>query len=94
MNLRRCIINTLCRYGLAVIIATLLAGCGSNPKIIDRPERGAYVPLNTEPSPCHANPGSCIHKGSYDSGERLYAQKEAERLNQMSLERLKRIAAQ
>ena len=92
MNQWRCIINTLYRCGLAAIITTLVAGCGSSPKNADMPERAAYVPTDSTPSACHSNPSSCIHKGNYESGEYAFARKEAERLNQLSLERLKRTA--
>ncbi|WJJ93326.1 hypothetical protein [Neopusillimonas aromaticivorans] len=50
------------------------------------------VPENVASGPCYDNPRSCIHKGRYESGERQYAQQEAERLNQLALERLRRNA--
>ncbi|MGE4126290.1 MAG: hypothetical protein AB7E59_13685 [Pusillimonas sp.] len=48
------------------------------------------VPENFASGPCHDNPRSCIYKGRYESGEYQYAQQEAERLNQLALERLRR----
>ncbi|HLU16403.1 MAG TPA: hypothetical protein VKZ71_11270, partial [Burkholderiaceae bacterium] len=39
---------------------------------------------------CRWNPKSCIHEGSYESGERQYAEEEARRLNQAVLQRMRR----
>lgn len=39
---------------------------------------------------CRWNRSSCIYEGSYETGERDYAEEEAKRLNRASLQRLNR----
>ncbi len=83
------IIETLGRWGSALFLTTLIMGCAS-----DRPlaflHPGAPAHSRHGDSACEANPRSCIFKGSYESGERHYAELEARRLNQMELARLQR----
>jgi hypothetical protein len=82
-------IHIYCKLGFAAVMVTLLAGCGTNSPL--SLFRGGSAPFEGVASgPCHDNPRSCIHKGRYESGERQYAEQEAERLNQLALERLRR----
>lgn len=47
-------------------------------------------PYNSPNNPCAYNKNSCMYNGSYETGERQFAENEARRLNQAQLERLKR----
>lgn len=38
---------------------------------------------------CRWNPSSCMYEGSYEAGERDYAEEEARRLNQEQMEKLR-----
>lgn len=82
-------IRVLCRYGAVLLLAAVVAGCSSK-----RPETAAQtgdarvVGASTQ---CQFNRSSCIYKGRYEPGERQYAEDEAKRLNQASIERLQRI---
>ncbi|CAM3704053.1 Lipoprotein [Bordetella flabilis] len=40
---------------------------------------------------CKSNRKKCLYEGSYESGERDYAEQEAKRLNLAELERLRRV---
>ena len=64
----------LIRFGLAALVASLLAGCASA-----RPA-----------SECQRNRNQCLYEGAYESGERAYAEDAARRLNQAQLARLRR----
>ena len=71
-------------------MVTLLAGCGTSSPLSLFRGGGSASFEGVAAGPCHDNPRSCIHKGRYESGERQYAEQEAERLNQLALERLRR----
>ncbi len=78
-------ISMLGRYGAALFLAALVAGCSSmgsghssGPGVSDR---GG--------NECQRNRNSCLYEGSYEQGERNYAEQEAKRLNQASLEKLR-----
>ena len=73
------------RWGIACSLSLLLTGCfwgGSAP-----PSRTA---LPEDDPACLRSPSRCIYKGSYEPGERAYAEDEARRLNQAQLDRLRR----
>ncbi|MNY80106.1 hypothetical protein D3C86_2210130 [compost metagenome] len=42
-------------------------------------------------SECKSNRSKCLHEGSYDVGERAYAEDEAKRLNLAESQRLRRL---
>lgn len=74
-------IQMLSRCGLSVFVVALISGC---------------TVTGTEDSDpgnkCKWNRSSCMHEGSYEPGERAYAEQEAKRLNQAALKRLRRSA--
>lgn len=67
------------RCGITLCLAALASGCSSidlsQPALVNE---------------CKRNPSSCMYEGSYEPGERDYAEQEAKRLNRASLERLRR----
>ncbi|NLC37146.1 MAG: hypothetical protein GX772_12030 [Alcaligenaceae bacterium] len=82
-------IQTLSRLGLAVFVAAVAAGCSStNPGVAADSGDARVVTTSLE---CRWNRSACIYEGRYESGERDYAEDEARRLNQASLDRLQRV---
>ncbi len=76
------------RFGLVLCFGALVAGCS----VVDL---GGILGSNSStPSArdgeCSRNRSSCMYEGSYEPGERDYAEEEARRLNRASLEKLKR----
>lgn len=71
-------IRTLSLCGVVFFIG-LVAGCS-----VISPETAAR---NDE---CKWNRRACIYEGSYEPGERDYAEHEAARLNQAAIDRLRR----
>lgn len=70
------------RCGIALSASLLVAGCfGGGPGQSDMAGVGEIT--------CRWMPSSCIHEGSYEPGERAYAEDEARRLNQAQLDRLR-----
>ncbi|NYT23170.1 hypothetical protein H0A73_06115 [Alcaligenaceae bacterium] len=81
--------QTLNRCGLALFFAAIMAGCSStNPGAPDGSGDARVVTTSLE---CRWNRSNCIYEGRYEPGERGYAESEARRLNQASIERLKRV---
>jgi len=76
------------RCAIALSVSLLLAGCfgGGRP---GQPTASGNGTVYQDAS-CQWSPGSCIYKGSYEPGERAYAEDEARRLNQAQLIRLRR----
>lgn len=73
------------RCATALLLVTLVSGCsmfGSDTS--SQPRRAGLF------NQCTWNPDSCRYEGSYEDGEEEYAEDEARRLNQASLERLRR----
>ncbi|MFT0850348.1 hypothetical protein VRY85_06150 [Achromobacter sp. F4_2707] len=82
-------IQTVCRLGLALCVAAVVAGCSStNPGVAEHSGDARVVTTSLE---CRWNRSACIYEGRYESGERAYAEDEARRLNQASLDRLRRV---
>lgn len=82
-------IQALSRYGAFLLLAAVVAGCSSSKSDTAAVSRDARV---VSPShECLSNRSNCIYKGRYEPGERDYAEDEARRLNQASIERLQRI---
>lgn len=77
-------------YGAgALCMAVLLSGCSilSSDKSTD-PGPSA----SARESECRHNRSKCMYEGSYEPGERNYAEQEAKRLNKAALERFRRSA--
>lgn len=86
-------IHTLSRCGMALFLVALVSGCSLFGG--DGPSSGPGSPTGSTGASsgggdCRWNRSACIHEGSYDPGERGYAELEARRLNQAQLERLRR----
>lgn len=82
-------IQALSRYGVVFLLAALAAGCSStNPGASSDEGDARVVSTSLE---CRWNRSSCIYEGRYEPGERDYAEDEARRLNQASMDRLSRI---
>ncbi|WP_323028608.1 hypothetical protein [Castellaniella defragrans] len=70
------------RCSIALLFAALVSGCfGGGPA--RQMERGGE---------CQWNRSRCLYEGSYEPGERDYAEQEAKELNRAALERLRRSA--
>ena len=81
----------LFRRSSAVLgLAVLVAGCSStkNPESAALEGDARVVTTSLE---CRVNRSACIYEGRYESGERQYAEDEARRLNQASINRLRRV---
>lgn len=82
-------IKTLSRGGVALLLGMIVAGCSSsNPGVAAEDGDARVVTTSLE---CRWNRSACIYEGRYESGERNYAEEEARRLNQASIERLQRV---
>lgn len=71
----------------AVLILTLMAGCSSNSPAYTGGR--AYGAGTAASGACQWNPGSCMHEGQYEPGERDYAEYQARMLNEAELRRLR-----
>ncbi|MBB1593478.1 hypothetical protein A9973_05295 [Achromobacter sp. UMC46] len=90
-------IQMLSRYAVGLIVATLVAGCSSIlPGSSSAPSSGSSNASSERvvSDNCKFIRSRCIYEGSYDAGERNYAEQEAKRLNKAELERLRRAFAQ
>ncbi|KOF54387.1 MULTISPECIES: hypothetical protein [unclassified Achromobacter] len=79
--------QTLSRCGVALFLAALVSGCsffGSGDS--DRERTAARVS-----DECRGNRSRCLYEGSYEPGERDYAEEEAKRLNRAESARLRRV---
>jgi hypothetical protein len=65
---------------------TTSVGTPSGPGVSSRGSASAGVT-----DQCKSNRKKCLYEGSYETGERDYAEQEAKRLNLAELERLRRI---
>ncbi|TSH96668.1 hypothetical protein FOZ76_08825 [Verticiella sediminum] len=65
------------RLGGVLLLAALLSACSTSRG----PDRG---------NDCSASRNSCMYEGSYEPGEREYAEREASRLNKAAARRLRR----
>lgn len=85
-------VRTLSRCGAALFLAVFFSGCswlGAGSEA--RPASSGHSYASERVDLCHTNRASCIYKGSYEPGERAYAEAEAKRLNQASIQRLRRM---
>lgn len=75
----------LYRCGFALALAALVSGCSSINLWEPDP-----LPTAAQANECQRNRSKCMYDGPYEPGERQYAEDEARRLNQASLDRLRR----
>ena len=73
------------RYGALICLFTLLGGCTVTPPAA-LTERDASV----RDDECRGRRSACLYEGSYEKGERDYAEEEAKRLNRAQAARLRR----
>ena len=84
-------ILTFSRCGAALCFVALVAGCSSSkPTAADKAGMSNATPARAS-NECKANRSKCLHEGSYDVGERDYAEDEARRLNLAEAQRLRRL---
>lgn len=84
-------IITISRCGAALFFVALAAGCSSSkPSAADKASMSEATPARAS-NECKANRRKCLHEGSYDVGERDYAEDEARRLNLAEAQRLRRL---
>lgn len=82
-------IRSFIRTAVLVLPGFVVAGCSSTvASLFGDNDQAAY----TRSGECAVNRSRCIYEGSYDAGERDYAEEQARRLNQAQLERLKRMS--
>jgi len=74
-------IQAFTRCSIALLLIALVSGCSSIGL-------GATELANE----CKWNRSSCMHEGSYEPGERDYAEQEAKDLNEAASKRLRRSA--
>ena len=67
------------------LVAVLLTGCG-----IGSPGASGSTSALLRTDDCLRDRRSCIHEGSYEQGERAYAEEQARRLNRAQSVRLRR----
>lgn len=75
------------RFAMSLFLAVAVVGCSSSGPA-ERSGVSSASPIRNDD--CRWNRGSCMHEGSYDAGERDYAEQEARRLNQAAIQRLRR----
>lgn len=89
-------IQMLSRRVAALFFVALAAGCSSTKTNTGASESGITSIKSSSAASaratddCSSNRRKCIYKGSYEPGERGYAEQEAKRLNTAELERLRR----
>ncbi|KAG1078831.1 hypothetical protein G6F57_012729 [Rhizopus arrhizus] len=89
-------IHTLSRCSVALVLVALVAGCSSILPGASSSSPGTGSSAASErvvSDNCKFFRSRCIYEGSYDAGERNYAEQEAKRLNTAELERLRRAFA-
>jgi len=76
-------IQWLRRVGVVAGLAALVSGCSMIGS-------GSSGPGGGHVDECKWNRSRCLYEGSYEPGERDYAEQQAKRLNQAASERLRR----
>jgi len=79
-------IYLLARYTMATAVLAVIAGCGSGVTPLDL-LAGPSGPERVDE--CESNRRACLYEGSYERGERDYAEEEAKRLNQAQVRRIR-----
>jgi hypothetical protein len=93
-------IRVLARRVVLLLLVAFVCGCSSTKTSpgasgsTSSPAQTASTKAGSAPvaDNCAANRKKCLYKGSYDPGERGYAEEEAKRLNLAEYERLRRNA--
>lgn len=73
--------QTVIQCGMVLLCTLFIAGCSS-----------PSVSASSRSNECIWNRSGCMYEGSYESGERIYAEEEAKRLNRAASARLRRSA--
>ena len=73
------------RSGAMIALVALISGCSMFGSDDPAP---AQQSDNVRSAECRINPNSCRWEGSYEDGEREYAEAEARRLNQQQIDKL------
>ncbi len=76
----------LSRYGVVLLLVMLVSGCS----VLGLGDSEPGTPSAMRYNECQWNRSSCMYEGKYEPGERKFAEEEARRLNQASLDRLRR----
>ncbi|MHA3903104.1 hypothetical protein ACTPOE_05915 [Castellaniella sp. WN] len=71
----------LIRCSVALCFSALVSGCFGGGGPVRQTDRGGE---------CQWNRSRCLYEGSYEPGERDYAEQEAKDLNRAALEKLRR----
>lgn len=84
-------IRTVGRWGVVALLGATVSGCGllGSGHSGDGEQEDARVA--TTSLECRLHRAGCIYEGRYETGERGYAEEEARRLNQASINRLRRM---
>jgi len=82
-------IQILSRLAAALCFAALLAGCSSG-KDAGRSGSLGSSPASSPDLKCRISRSSCLYNGSYEPGEKDYAEQAAKDLNQAEYERVRR----
>lgn len=82
--------KVLGRSAFFLTVAAALAACSSTKNPESASAAGDARVVTTSPE-CRLNRSACIYEGRYESGEKQYAEEEARRLNQASINRLRRV---
>lgn len=80
-------IQMLSRCSVALFLIALISGCSSSGSSA---AHGGSDQASVPSSECRWNRSKCMFEGSYEPGERDYAEAEAKRLNQAVSRKLRR----
>lgn len=77
-------VQQITHCALALSLCVFVAGCSS-----PGPRRGGQSYQGSATNPCRLDPSSCAYDGQYEPDEKAYAEREARRLNQAEVRRLR-----
>jgi len=80
-------IQLLSRCAVVLLVGTVAVGCSSSSAPTSS---SASRALTVYDDTCKGNRRACIYEGSYEPGERDYAEEEAKRLNRAQAARIRR----
>ncbi|MGE8633709.1 hypothetical protein [Achromobacter piechaudii] len=86
------LIRLLSRPAVVLVVAALSACSSTKPPAPSTATGAAAAEERVVADNCKILRSRCIFEGSYDAGERNYAELEAKRLNKAELDRLRRMA--
>lgn len=81
------------RFGIALFLSALISGCtftGPGSTKTGAKATASGNQASGRSSECRWNRSSCMHEGSYEPGERAYAEQEAKDLNRAALAKFRR----